>query len=66
VLNPYYLHPGQGQYKEFFSRIMQRYLYHYDYRDYDGKLYSGMGVTLDDARENALREKWNKQCVTVS
>ncbi len=44
---------------------MRKSLYQYDYRDYNGKLYSGTGVTLADAKVKVLKERMKDKCVTV-
>jgi len=63
VIKPQDLKPGQEQYIKFHSKIMRKSLYQYDYRDYNGKLYSGTGVTLADAKVKVLKERINDRCI---
>lgn len=65
LIDPKNLRPGQEQYIKFHSKIMRKSLYQYDYRDYNGKLYSGTGVTLADAKIRVFKERMKDKCVTV-
>lgn len=48
--------PGQEQYEEYFSKIHGRLRVQYDYRTPEGKLFSCVAVTLEEAR--GRRDKW--------
>ena len=66
MIRPQDLKPGQDQYIKFYSRIMRKSLYQYDYRDYNGKLYSGTGVTLAQAKVRVLKERMDDKCQTAN
>ena len=48
---------GRGEFRGeyFWSDILGRELYQWDYRDWNGKLYSGVARSEDEAREKAAR-----------
>jgi len=54
MLNPSVLKPGQEQYEKFTYRGKARV--QYDFRDTNGKLYSTVAGTLDQAREKVMRQ----------
>lgn len=60
-LNPRNLGNGQEQYETFTSRMFRKpsVRVQYDYRHVDGKLFSCVARTLDDAR--ARRDHWIKE-----
>jgi len=45
--------PGQFQYERFYSRILRKYRYAWDYRDLKGELHSGIAKTLKEAKAKA-------------
>ncbi len=55
------LYPGEEQWEEYYSHIAKGTRVQYDFRDYDGNLYSAIGRTLQIAKEKALayRRKTN-------
>jgi hypothetical protein len=48
--------PGHEQYEQFYSPIARGWRVQYDYRSHDGKLFSTVAKTLEQARER--RDKW--------
>jgi len=50
---------GEERFEKFYSRILKRYLYQYDYRHPDGELFSCASKSLDECREK--RDKWLRQ-----
>lgn len=48
--------PGQEQHEEFYSPIIRGWRVQYDYRSHDGKLFSTVAKSLEQARER--RDKW--------
>jgi hypothetical protein len=47
---------GGEQYEEYYSEIVKASRIQYDYRDHNGKLFSCIAKTLEEARER--RDKW--------
>lgn len=60
ALDPKNCKNGQEQWEEFLSRVTARYeekiLVQYDYRNSNGKLFSCIARTLEEARQK--RNKW--------
>ena len=52
MLDPRKLKPGQEQYEKYYSGVGRKRTikFQYDYRDHNGKLYSAIGRTLEEAR----------------
>lgn len=57
MLDPKDLKPGQEQSESYYSHTLKRYMWQYDYRDHDGKLYSAIGKSREEAKEKAMRNK---------
>ena len=57
MTDPNRLNPGQEQHERYFSGVLKRYLVRYDYRDFNGKLYSGTGKNYREAKEKAMRTR---------
>lgn len=53
--------PGQEQYEFFYSPIARGKRVQYDYRAHDGKLFSTVAKSLEQARER--RDNWLKKQV---
>lgn len=56
MLDPLQLGKNQEQYERFYSRIINRYMVQYDYRDENGHLFSTLAPNLEEARTK--RDKW--------
>ena len=50
--------PGQEQYEEYFSAISRKTMVQYDFRSSDGKLFTCVAPTLEQARQK--RDAWLK------
>lgn len=56
MLNPQKLKNGQEQYEEFYSDISNKKLIQYDYRHYNGELYSVVKKSLEECR--IAKDEW--------
>jgi len=65
MLDPLILKNGEEQFEEYFSKISKKILFQYDYRDIDGKLFSCVAKTKEEAKEK--RDEWlNKKSLANS
>ena len=55
-MNPETCEKGQEQYEEYYSEMAHKYLIQYDYRTSEGKLFSTIAHSLQEARDR--RNKW--------
>lgn len=51
------LKPGKEQYEEYYSEVSRKNLVQYDYRSFDGSLFSCVAPSLEKARER--RDDWD-------
>lgn len=48
--------PGTFAYEEYWCRITKRHLVQWDYRDTNGKLFSGIAKSIEQARQIAQQQ----------
>jgi hypothetical protein len=50
--------PGQEQHEEYYSALSKKTMVQYDFRSIDGKLFTTVAPTLEEARKK--RDEWLK------
>ena len=56
MMNPENLKKGQEQFVQFFRRAKKKFMIQYDFRNWDGVLFSCVDFTLEKCRDR--KDKW--------